>query len=138
VHFVQRTTCGTQGVVRAVNAEEILVTGLCNTGATVRYIQSRPWDSLTLIETAVRPDGYGGEDTACGDLIEGRLRGQAVDEKSVIERVMNSTAGKYFDGRDPVAFPPGDAPLFCHIDRFDFAMLVQRRGAQLVAVKIQA
>ena len=79
--LVQRTSAGTQGVIRSRHAKRILVTGLCNASATVKYLRQFDIADLCLVETGVNGLGHGVEDTVCGDLLEalsvkpfGRLR----------------------------------------------------------------
>lgn len=73
-HVVQRTTCGTQGVIQATSASHILLSSLCCASATARYITHQGWQSITLNETGVRSGERGDEDIACADLID-RLLG---------------------------------------------------------------
>lgn len=126
--IIQRTSAGTQGVVRAVNATAILTAGLTNVSATVRYTQQVNPESITIIQTGVFPeDGWGDEDVACADVIECLLRGQPVDWQEIEQRVRKSPAGALFNGSS-VDFPAKDLELALRIDQLSFAMVVEKRN----------
>lgn len=133
--IIQRTTAGTQGVVRARRAEVILAASLVNASATARAIQGCSPAEVTFIQTGffrnlvAHPVAghWGDEDVACADLIEARLSGSPVDLDAIAARVRRSRSGRHYDGTRP-AFPPADLELALHIDRFPFAMRVERDG----------
>lgn len=126
---IQRTTAGTQGVVRAVHASPILTAAMTNANATVRYIRSldpAP-ETVSLIQTGLFPEeGWGDEDVACADVLEALLTGKPVDYRQVAIRVRNSRSGRHYDGTRP-SFPPSDLDYALQFDRFPFAMLVTKR-----------
>ncbi len=125
--IIQRTTAGTQGVVRAAAASTILAAALTNASATARYIQKLAPAQVTLIQTGLFPEqDWGDEDVACADLIEGLLAGQSLDRVRITRRVRSSRSGRHYDGSHP-DFPPPDLELSLQFDRFDFAMQVERR-----------
>lgn len=125
--IIQRTTAGTQGVVRAVHAHPIITAALTNAGATCRYIQDLSPQKVTFIQTGYFPEeGWGDEDVACADLLEARLSGKEVNLNSISARVRASRSGKHYDGTRP-AFPPSDLEYALQVDRFSFAMLVTQK-----------
>jgi 2-phosphosulfolactate phosphatase len=96
------------------------------TTAGVKKIQELSPSSLSLIETGVFPGRWGDEDAACGDLIEGLLNGQHPHHGQVIQRVRNSVHGKNFLDSSNSVFPSSDLELAIDIDRFEFAMIVDK------------
>lgn len=124
--IIQRTSSGTQGVVLAVNATAILAAALTNLSATLRYVQQANPESITLIQTGLYPEtSWGDEDVACADCIESLWLGQPVDWQNIEIRVRNSPAGTLFDG-SKVDFPVADLELALQVDRFNFAMVVEK------------
>jgi len=130
--LIQRTTAGTQGIVRSSNAANILATGLVCVSATVKRIQKISPKSLTLIETGVFPNGWGDEDTVCGDIIEDLLNGQPPQDDKIIQRVHNSVHGQNFLNSSNSVFPLSDLELAVDIDRFEFAMVVDKSNGLLI------
>ena len=130
--LIQRTTAGTQGVVRSTRAETLLVTGFPNAGATVRYIQQQPATMVTFVITGILQDRDGDEDAACADYMAARLTGQSPDLEPYIQRVLNSTSGHLFADPAQPDFPSTDLAYCTAIDRFDFAMPVTRQNGRLV------
>jgi len=123
---IQRTSAGTQGVVRAVKADTVLTASLVNAAATVKYIQKLAPPSVTLVQTGYWPEeGWGDEDVACADVIENLLRSGGYDLDNLTHRVCASRSGLHFDGSRP-DFPQSDLELALRIDYFDFAMQVVR------------
>ena len=133
--IIQRTTAGTQGVVRAVNALPILTAALTNAAATACYIESLNPPQVTFILTGLLPDkdpggkgkDWGDEDAVCADLIEAYLSGRTLDMESIASRVRGSRSGLHYDGTRP-AFPPSDLDMALDIDRFPFAMRVEKQN----------
>jgi 2-phosphosulfolactate phosphatase len=130
-HIVQRTTCGTQGVIQAKKASHILLCSLCCVSATARYISAQGWSSITLNQTGIRPGGRGDEDVVCADLLESILTKTPMDHKRVEKRVRESINGLMYGSRPDL--PPMDLDLAAAIDRFDFAMVVEKIGRQFIA-----
>jgi len=128
-HLIQRTTSGTQGVVRSTQAETLLTSSLVCAGATARLIQEMNPASLTFVITGSRPGGWGDEDAACADYIEALLTGHQPDPEPILERVRQSAPGKLFSDPSQLDFKPADLECCLHIDRFDFVMhVIQEDG----------
>lgn len=124
--LVQRTSAGTQGVIKSRQAKRILTTGLCNATATVNYLKRLQIRELVLVETGVRDDGGGVEDTVCGDYIEALILDKPIDKKEIVQRVRRAPASRKFMDETLAAFPHNDLECAVQIDQFDFAMEVTR------------
>lgn len=122
--LIQRTTAGTQGVLRSSNAGEILATSLCCASATANYLKKLIPTSLTFIETGVFKDGWGDEDKACADLLEALLLEKQINKKRVINRVILSKSGSFYQDTEDATFPLEDLKIASSIDRYDFIMKV--------------
>jgi 2-phosphosulfolactate phosphatase len=122
--LIQRTTAGTQGVLRSSNARYLLATSLCCLTATLRYIEWVQPSSLTLVESGVFEGGWGDEDKACADLIEARLLKKEIDQEEILDRVAKSKSGEKYRGWENQIFPREDLIIASEIDRYNFAMKV--------------
>ena len=139
-HFIQRTSAGTQGVVRSVGAEMLLACSLCCAGATARYVQTLAPDTVTFVITGVFARDQvnsGDEDAACADYVEALLRGEIPDPAHFIRRVYDAGVGSPFLDPTQPEFPASDHELATAIDRFDFAMPVERQADRLVMRAVQ-
>ncbi len=127
---VQRSTAGTQGVVRATAAERVLTTSFAVAGATAAAVADDPAVWFCVTGAHSRRDGE--EDRACGEYVEALLRdGPDVDPAPYVARVATSTAAGFFMlGRDDL--PAADVPFAQVVDRFDFAMEVRPRDGRLL------
>lgn len=133
---VQRTTTGTQGVVMARNADVILAAALTNITATMRLIRKLAPAELTLIQTGYFPEkGWGEEDVACADVLEGLLLGRIVDWQQIEHRVRSSRSGLHFDGTI-THYPPEDLAMALQVDAYQFAMRVEIRDGLHVLQKV--
>ena len=131
-HLIQRTSAGTQGIIRSTRANFLLAASFCCAAATVRYINRLSPSTVTLVPTAVRPDDEGDEDIACADYIEALLGGAWPDAGPFVQRVRNSAAGRLFGDPARPEFPASDLECCVDVDRFSFAMPVMRRNGLLV------
>ena len=129
--FIQRTSAGTQGVVRSRQAS-LLLGSFVVAGATVRFLQHHAPDDVTYVVTGIYPDRDGDEDAACAEYQGGLLRGERPDPAPYLRRVCDSVPGRIFADPARPEFPAIDLDHATDLDRFDFAMLVERRDNLLV------
>ncbi len=123
---VQRTSAGTQGVVAASGADEILLGSLVIAGATVRYLLSRPGD-VTIVAMGHRAAEPSDEDEAGADLLAALLRGERAMLRPIRLEADHDPRGW------PDWFPRRDAELAMEVDRFAFALPVTREDGLLIA-----
>jgi len=132
--LIQRTSAGTQGIVRSHNAGLLFASSLCCDGATAKWIKrhAAQHTCLTFVITGQRPPAWGDEDAACADYIEALLKGQQPDTAAIIQRVRSSPAGQVFMNEDEPDFPASDLEHCLAIDRFDFDMQVGKEDGLMV------
>lgn len=124
---VQRTSSGTQGVVAAKAAREIVLGSFVIAEATVRYLASRA-DDVTIVSMGERGTLESSEDDACAAYLAARCAGERPDVAGVIAALWSDEHKSW-----PEWFPRRDAELACEVDRFDFALPVTREDGLLVA-----
>ncbi len=119
---IHTTHAGTQGLVNATAAEEVLTGALVNMGAIVRYIRSRNPDNVTLVRMGHEAAERSAEDDACAEIIAARLSGKRIQERELIEGLRDAaSARKFFDPACDWA-PLGDFERCTQLDRFDFVL----------------
>jgi len=100
--------------------------------ATAAYLRALAPPSVTLVVTGTWSDRDGDEDHACADLIEALLRGEDPPRGPYAARVRDSDFGRRFSqGNDP-HLPVADLECCAAVDRFDFALPIQREPYGMV------
>ncbi len=127
-HVIQTTHAGTQGLVKAAKADEVLTGAFVNAKATARYILSRAPERVTLVRMGWQAETPSDEDNLCADYLECLLTGAAFDEASVWPLLRASPcSARFFDPAKPWS-PSTDFDLCLTLNRFDFA-LAARTGS---------
>lgn len=131
--LIQRTSAGTQGVIRSERADRLLTASFCCARATVDFVNGLSPDVVTFVETGLGPDGRGEEDVACADYLQMLLVGEKPDPERYIERVkMCRTSQRVFADPGKPQFLWQDIECCVDVDRFDFAMLVEKQDELFV------
>jgi len=125
---IQRTSGGTQCVVAAAtSAREVVLGSLVIASATWRYLAARSGE-VTLVASGERGATGSSEDEECAAHLEALLLSRPTDPAAMLRRLWENE-----DPDWPDWFPRRDAELACEIDRFDFALPVQRENGLLIA-----
>jgi 2-phosphosulfolactate phosphatase len=138
--MIQRTSAGTQGIVRSAQAEHLLASSFVCAGATARYISQLAPESVTLVITGERPGRRAFEDVACADYLSALLAGQRPDVRPFLARArkwLHKHAGTEVDParRQQMA---DDLERCLEVDRFGFVMRVEHREGLLVMEAVKA
>jgi len=123
---IQRTSSGVQGILAASGADEILVGSFVIAEATVNYIKKRNPKVVSIVAMGWEGDYEVIEDELCGEYLEARLRGERPDFTDMARRIRADPQGaKFFDKTQP-SFREGDFHAAMSLDRFPFAIRVNR------------
>jgi 2-phosphosulfolactate phosphatase len=141
---VHTTSAGTQGIVNAVKADEIITGSFVNAEAIVEYIRRKSPKQVTLVCM-----GWGGtepadEDTLCAEHIRNALEGMPNDfNRTVTFLREESKTGSFLDvlgEASEISAPASDFELCLAVNRFDFVLRVAADPKEenlLVLKKIQ-
>lgn len=120
--IIQRTSAGTQGVVRSIHSKKILVSSFVVAEATLQRIQTISPKNLSFVITGQM---NGDEDFALADYIESKIHRQTnVDPEPFLKRVIDSPEGQYFSSSNDPRLPRDDLHLAITLDLFQFTMEV--------------
>jgi 2-phosphosulfolactate phosphatase len=134
--LIHTTHAGTQGLMNADQADEVITGALVNAAAVVAYIRERAPARVTLVRMGQHAIERCEEDDACADLIAARLRGEARDLDAIRERLRAApSAAKFFDPACDWA-PERDFELCTRFDAFDFVLRLDRSSAPATLVKV--
>lgn len=129
--LIQRTTSGTQGVIRSQHAQQLLAASFVNASATAGLIRQFAPSTVTFVITGLRPGGWGDEDEACADYLQALLEFKPTDLSELTRRVRHSPPGLQFSDPDQPEFSPTDLEYCLHVDKFDFALSIQHEAGHL-------
>jgi len=121
------TQAGSQGIVAAANASDIIVGGFVNSAAVERYIQQQKPDIVTIVAM-----GYNGiteaiEDEEYARFLEARLRGQPTDHKAIVARIkQHESVQRFFDPANKT-FPQEDFYLCTALNTYGCLPKVYQR-----------
>jgi len=91
---VMRTTAGTQGVVKATNATEIITGAFVNTDAVAKYIKKKNPSIISFICTDDRYNDS--EDVLCAQFISSIIKDKPIPFSMIHEKLENHEATKLF------------------------------------------
>jgi 2-phosphosulfolactate phosphatase len=137
--LIQRTSAGTQGIVRSTGADRLFAASFVVAGSTARAIRAAGADEITFVITGLQPENprSGSEDLACARYITALLRNESPDPLKYLDWSRTFLEGR-LDGApdDLLRTFAADVALCTQVDRFPFAMEVQRKDGLLIMEKI--
>ena len=94
--IIHTTSSGTQGIVNAVNAEEILTGSLVNAKAIATYIKRKNPQEVSLVSMGLAGRKETEEDTLCANYIKSLLEDKELDITKEIESLKLTSGSKFF------------------------------------------
>ncbi len=134
---IHTTSSGTQGIVNASGASEILTGALVNAKAIAKYITERAPEQVSLVamgNAGVKPTP---EDSLCAEYIKSLLLGSPMEDiEQKADELRLSEGAKFFDPAKQHIFPQGDFAMCVKPDIFDFVLRVEKDEAGYVSKRI--
>jgi len=120
--IVHTTSAGTQGLVSAVNAEEVITGSFVNAGAIVDYIRKKDPDEVSLVGMGYSARYPVEEDVACAEYIANALNGIPSDFNTMTVHIRQTSGARFFLSEKQHFAPSEDFDLCMNINRFDFVL----------------
>lgn len=118
--LIQRTTAGTQGIVRSLSSKKILISSFTVAEATLKRILQLNPSKVSFVITGSK---NGDEDFALAEYLESKIRKKGkVDPSPFFQKVISSPKGRFFSSFIDPRFPPSELHSALAIDIFPFAM----------------
>ncbi len=137
VDLIHTTHSGTQGLVNAVHADEVLTGALVNAAAIVKYIQQRAPHQVTRVRMGYAARERCMEDDLCAELLSARLRGEEFPVAGLREHLRSApAAAKFFDPTCQHYAPQADFVMCTDVDRFDFVLRLDQTARPLQLQKV--
>jgi 2-phosphosulfolactate phosphatase len=131
--IIQRTSAGTQGIVSARHASELYAGALVTAKATVRAIHKHSPQHVTLV--AMGNDGVtrADEDELCAIHLRNLLEGRPGNASAIREVILAGPRIADFYDASQAHLHPRDLEIALDVDRYDFAVRIDREEGLLVA-----
>jgi 2-phosphosulfolactate phosphatase len=124
--LVHTTHAGTQGLVNASLADEVLTGAFVNISAVCRYLHARAPDQVSLVRMGHEARERCAEDDLYAECLENLLRRLPAPLGEVRDRLREAPAArKFFDPACDWA-PREDFDYCTEVDRFDFVLRLRR------------
>lgn len=133
--LIQRTSAGTQGLVRAIRADALYAASFVVARATAHQLIRNQADVISFVVTGISEGRDGDEDLACAEYIQALVEGDEPDPAPYLARVASSTVGRDFSSGSLGYLLQEDFQLSVLVNHFDFAMPVRRVEGRLVMTR---
>lgn len=125
--IIHTTSAGTQGIVNAVDASEIITGSLVNAKAVAKYIMTKQPEIVSLVcmgNGGVKPAA---EDVLCAEYIKSILEGKEIPEfEKKISDLKNGGGRHFFDQSRQEVFPEADYWMCIDYDHFPFVIKIDK------------
>lgn len=129
---VQRTTAGTQGLVRSVQADSIFFGGFPTFSATAEALKKLNPPLVSIVAM----DGAGSEDDVYAQCLRTTLIGEVVDWGAVQKRLQEHLSAQRFFSPEKIHSPRSDFDCCTNVDAFPFAIQAVRQEGVLRLIKV--
>ena len=124
---VHTTSAGTQGIINAKNATEIVTGSLVNSKAIANYILKKNPEFVSLVCMGWNGIEPAPEDTICANYIKSVINGEKFDMKSELEKLkIHPTCKRFFEEKTQKVFPEKDYYMCTDVDKFNFVLKVEK------------
>lgn len=133
--IIHTTSAGTQGLVNASGASELLTGSFVNANAIVRYIQLQKPEIVSLVcmgYSALRPTE---EDTFCAEYIRNCLQDKPTDLPKMIDIIRFSSGKRLFEPKNQEHSPETDFYLCTAIGKFNFVLKAKENKPNQIELK---
>lgn len=126
--MVHTTSSGTQGIVSAVNADEIITGSFVNAGAIVSYIKKLKPERVSLVCMGYSCQYPTDEDTLLGVYVKNELEGIPNDFTAMVEKLKKGDGARFFAPEKQEWAPEADFDLCLSLNRFNFVLKVEKEN----------
>ncbi|MBO4884976.1 MAG: 2-phosphosulfolactate phosphatase [Clostridia bacterium] len=136
--IVHSTSAGTQGIVNAARADEIITGSFVNAKAIAEYIRRKAPDKVSLVCMGKEGVAPAEEDDLCAAYLESLLKGRDMPDIDVKLKGLRNEGGRhFFDPENQEVFPESDFWMCIDRDQFDFVLRIERDDDGFVSKMIR-
>ncbi len=124
---IHTTSAGTQGIINAKEADEIITGSLVNAKAVARYIMEKQPKEVSLVCMGNGGIAPAKEDELCAEYIRSILEGAELpDMDKRVKRLRYEGGAHFFDRQNQDVFPEPDFWMCIEYNKFDFVLRVEQ------------
>lgn len=132
--IIHTTSAGTQGIVNAVHASEIITGSLVNAKAVAEYIISRQPQMVSLVCMGNEGVRLAPEDELCAEYIKSILEGREfLDMERRVNSLKRNGGEHFFDKSRQSIFPEADFYMCIKYNKFPFVITMDKDETGFVA-----
>ena len=125
-NIIHTTSAGTQGIVNASGADEILLGSLVGARAIADYIRQNDPEEVSLVAMGDNGTVLNEEDELCASYIQSLLLDEPLDMKTAIAHLQGHGGRKFFKPDLQDVFPEDDYWMCTDVDRFNFVLKAEK------------
>ena len=133
--IVHSTSAGTQGLVNAKKADEIITGSFVNAPAIVKYIKHRNPEMVSLVCMGYASLYPTEEDTFCAEYIRNGLIGVQMDMGLIVEEIKRTSGKRLFSPENQAHSPENDFYLCTDLGKFNFILKATEGTDGLIRLK---
>lgn len=124
---IHTTSAGTQGIINAKAADEIITGSLVNAKAVAKYIMEKRPKEVSLVCMGNGGIAPAREDELCAEYIRSILEGaELTDMDERVKRLQYEGGAHFFDRQNQDVFPEPDFWMCIVYNRFDFVLRIEK------------
>ena len=124
---IHTTSAGTQGIINAKEADEIITGSLVNAKAVARYIMEKQPKEVSLVCMGNGGIAPAKEDELCAEYIRSILEGAELpDMDERVKRLRYEGGAHFFDKQNQDVFPEPDFWMCIEYNKFNFVLRVEK------------
>lgn len=136
--IIHTTSAGTQGIVNATGAEEIITGSLVNARAVAEYIIEKQPKTVSLVCMGNAGVRLAAEDELCAEYIKSILDGEEMQDMTQRTLALQKNGGEhFFDKERQHIYPQDDFWMCIRYNRFPFVLRVERDAIGFVSRVVQ-
>jgi len=135
--LVHTTSAGTQGLVNAMNADEVLTGSFVNADAIIRYIQNSCPSEVSLVCMGYSAQYPVEEDTYCAEYIKNKLEDKEIDFQSMKQKIKSGSGKRFFEDQKQDFAPSTDFELCLELNRFNFIIRLYKEFGNVYLKRIR-
>ncbi len=135
--IIHSTSAGTQGIVNAIHAQEIITGSFVNAKAIAKYIRKQAPEKVSLVCMGKEGLAPAEEDELCAVFLRSLLTARPLRDIDVRLKALRTGGGRhFFDPALQDVYPEQDFWMCIALNRFDFILRIRRDADGLISEQV--